>query len=54
MPISRSAASGLEAIARRDRMFLLAGLIGISSLAWVYTIALADHAAAAGGVLTLA
>jgi predicted metal-binding membrane protein len=31
--------------ARRDRGVLLAGLVGISALAWGYTIALADHAA---------
>ncbi|TFG96211.1 MAG: DUF2182 domain-containing protein, partial [Myxococcales bacterium] len=36
--------SSVEAAARRDRGFLLAGLFGISALAWAYTIALADHA----------
>ncbi len=37
-----------EAVARRDRLFLLAGLIGISALAWGYTFALADQTAGAG------
>jgi predicted metal-binding membrane protein len=45
-------ASGLEAAARRDRGFLLAGLFGISALAWAYTIALSvDHAGAADALL---
>jgi predicted metal-binding membrane protein len=45
-------ASGLEAAARRDRGFLLAGLFGISALAWAYTIALsAEHAEAADALL---
>jgi predicted metal-binding membrane protein len=45
-------ASGLDTAARRDRGFLLAGLFGISALAWAYTIALsADHAGAAEQML---
>jgi len=36
-------ATALEALASRDRLFVLAGLIGISALAWAYTVALADH-----------
>jgi predicted metal-binding membrane protein len=44
MSSSQLRGSGLEAAARRDRGFLLAGLFGISALAWAYTIALADHA----------
>ncbi len=45
-PDAQSHVSTLEAVTRRDRFFLLAGLIGISILAWGYTIALADHSAA--------
>jgi len=32
--------SALESIVRRDRLVLLSGLIGISAIAWAYTIAL--------------
>ncbi len=39
--------------ARRDRWFLLAGLTGISAVAWGYTIALSDHAATAEPLLHL-
>lgn len=33
----------MEALARRDRWIVLAGLIGVTALAWVYTIVLAGH-----------
>jgi predicted metal-binding membrane protein len=48
---ARSHASALDAVARRDRFFLLAGLIGISILSWGYTIALAGHSAVADAVV---
>jgi len=37
-----------EALVSRDRLIVLAGLIGVSALAWVYTIALAHHGHGAG------
>ena len=33
----------MEALARRDRWIVLGGLIGVTALAWVYTIVLAGH-----------
>ena len=51
MPSSHDRAASQESIARRDRTFLLIGLIGISALAWGYMIALADHTATADAVV---
>jgi predicted metal-binding membrane protein len=50
-PHSRSQV--LEAVARRDRLLLLAGLFGLSAVAWGYTIAWADHTALADTALHL-
>ena len=41
MPPSRVTA--VEALVRRDRLVVLAGLIGVTALAWVYTVVLAGH-----------
>ena len=41
MPASPTTAA--EALVRRDRWVVLAGLIGVTALAWVYTVALAGH-----------
>jgi predicted metal-binding membrane protein len=38
-----SRATALEAVVRRDRLVVLAGLIGVSALAWGYTVVLAGH-----------
>lgn len=42
--------SALEAVARRDRRVVLAGLLGVSALAWGYTAALAGPAAGGGAL----
>jgi predicted metal-binding membrane protein len=40
--------TALEEVASRDRLVVLAGLVGISTLAWAYTIVLSDHSVASG------
>ncbi len=42
--MQRSGATALEAIASRDRLVVLAGLVAISAHAWYHTVALAHHA----------
>ena len=42
--MSRQRTAALEIIVQRDRLVLLLGLIGISALAWAYTIALSADA----------
>lgn len=43
VPVPSGRVKSPEPLAQRDRLIVLAGLIGISALAWIYTIALADH-----------
>lgn len=51
--MSKRSPTALEVVASRDRLVALAGLVGITALAWAYTVVLSEHALDSGATATI-